>query len=187
MATTATIVSAEEYERIALADPDRKWEWERGLLREKPAMSYGHFTAAFELGVSLRNQLPRDRFHVNVNGPRLKRVDVSYYVPDVIVISTANTAEFRGDPRLLEAYAAPALLVVEVWSPSTGDYDLQTKLLAYQERGDLEIWLLHPFERTLTAWRRQPDGTYVHAVFTGGTITPIALPDVTVDLDDFFV
>jgi Uma2 family endonuclease len=187
MSTTATLVSAEEYERIALAEPDRKWEWERGLLREKAGMSYGHFTAAFELGVALRNQLPRDRYHVNVNGPRLKRVDISYYVPDVIVVSAEKTVEFRRDPTLLEAYAEPALLVVEVWSPSTGDHDLQTKLHAYKARGDLEIWLLHPFERRLTVWRRQTDGAYTEELFDGGPITPIALPEATINLDDFFV
>src|SRR3712207_8267863 len=50
------------------------------------------------------------------------------------------------------------------------------------ERGDLEIWRIHPYERTLTAWRRQPDGSYGEAVHTLGIIHPVALPNVAIDL-----
>ena len=61
---------------------------------------------------------------------------------------------------VLEVYDQPLPLVVEVWSRSTGDYDVEEKLAVYQQRGDLEIWRIHPYERTLTAWRRLPDGSY---------------------------
>jgi Uma2 family endonuclease len=54
----------------------------------------------------------------------------------------------------LEIYDEPLPLVAEVWSPSTGGYDVLAKLPEYRRRGDTEIWLLHPYERTLTAWRR---------------------------------
>ena len=77
-------------------------------------------------------------------------------------------------------------LVVEVWSPSTGDYDVETKLQEYQRRGDLEIWRIHPYEQTLTAWRRQPDGSYTETLYRGGRVQPVALPNVTIDLDDLF-
>jgi Uma2 family endonuclease len=92
----------------------------------------------------------------------------------------------RGRSDLLEAYEAPLPLVVEVWSPSTGEYDVDSKLPEYQRRGDLEIWRLQPYERTLTAWRRQPDGTYAETVCTGDTIRPIGLPGVAIDLDTLF-
>ena len=51
------------------------------------------------------------------------------------------------DQRSLEVYEGPLPLVVEVWSASTGNYDVESKLLEYQRRGDLEIWRLHPYER----------------------------------------
>ena len=81
---------------------------------------------------------------------------------------------------------APLPLVVEVWSPSTGDHDVDTKIPEYQRRGDQEIWRLHPFERTLTMWRRQPDGAYVETTVYGGTVSPTAFPWVTIDLDAVF-
>jgi hypothetical protein len=42
------------------------------------------------------------------------------------------------------------------------------------------------YQRTLTAWRRRPDGSYSEEVFHGGVIRPVALPNVTVDLDVLF-
>ena len=81
----------------------------------------------------------------------------------------------------------PAIAIrVEVWSPSTGSYDVDTKIPEYQQRGDLEIWRIHPYERTLTAWRRQADGVYVETKHDRGEITLHALPEVTLLLDDLF-
>lgn len=80
----------------------------------------------------------------------------------------------------------PLPLVVEVSSPSTGDYDVDTKLPEYQRRGDLEIWRVHPYDHALTAWRRQPDGSYLEMGHTGGGVRPVALPGVAIDLDALF-
>lgn len=71
-------------------------------------------------------------------------------------------------------------------SRSTGVYDVNAKIPIYQERGDLEIWRIPPYEHTLTAWRRQPDGTYDEQVFLEGIVCPAALPNVEFDLGDLF-
>ena len=77
-------------------------------------------------------------------------------------------------------------LVAEVWSEPVGDYDVEEKLREYQRRGDLEIWRIHPHERTLTAWRRQPDGTYLETLHRGGAVQPAALPGVAIELERLF-
>ncbi len=41
---------------------------------------------------------------------------------------------------------------------------MAAKLPIYRERDDLEIWFFHPYERTLAAWRKQPDGSYSEAL-----------------------
>jgi Uma2 family endonuclease len=56
----------------------------------------------------------------------------------------------------------------------------------YQQRGDREIWLIHPDERTLTAWRRPPDGSYEETVYREGSVSPVALPGVTIHLAALF-
>jgi Uma2 family endonuclease len=76
--------------------------------------------------------------------------------------------------------------VAEVWSPSTGRYDVDTKLPAYQRRGDREIWRLHPYERTLSVWQRQPDGSYREFIHHGGLVPVASLPGVAIDLDALF-
>ena len=83
--------------------------------------------------------------------------------------------------RMSEA-AYQEFVLSEVWSPSTGYYDVDAKLLVHRQRGDLEIWLVHLYERTLTSWKRQPDESYQASLHRDGTIPPVALPGVTIDL-----
>jgi Uma2 family endonuclease len=111
----------------------------------------------------------------------------NYRIPDVCVVPLHLVAQRRQDrPTALEIYEEPMPLVVEVWSPSTGEYDVDQKLKEYQQRGDLEIWRLHPYERTLTAWVRQPDGSYAETLYAGGVVRPAHLPGVAIDLDALF-
>ena len=182
MTTPATLVSAEEYERIALAEPDRRWELWDGQLVEKPAMSVGHDWAQSELVYQLRSQLDPKVYWVQF-AAKAKRDERHFYIPDVCVVPFSYVGL---DRARFNSYAQPLPLVVEVWSPSTGDYDIDVKLAEYQRRGDQEIWRLHPLDRTLTAWRRQPDGTYAETTVHGGKISPVAFPHVTVDLDALF-
>lgn len=182
MATT-TVLSEQEYRELALNDPERKWELWNGVPVEKPLMSMLHEDVATYLGVALANQLDRKEYRVNVNGGRTRYTARNFFIPDVAVIPAALKRPFEHDPRAFNAFAEPLPLVAEVWSPSTGAYDFETKLRAYQERGDEEIWYVHPYERTLTAWRRQPDGSYTETVYTGGLVPVLSLPGVAIDLE----
>src|SRR4029077_14302112 len=110
----------------------------------------------------------------------------SYYVPDLFVLPRAFERRLRERPGTFEVYDEPMPLVVEVWSPSTGNYDVEAKLREYQRRGDLEIWRIHPYERTLTSWIRQPDGRYRETVHRDGSITPVALAGVVIELARLF-
>ena len=104
-----------------------------------------------------------------------------------MVIPTAlMRARWAEAPTAVEAYEAPLPLVVEVWSPSTEEYDVDSKLPEYQRRGDLEIWRIHPHEKTLIAWQRQADGSYRESFVKGGSVRPVALPGVSIDLDALF-
>lgn len=183
VATDRAAVSEEAYRRVALRDPDGQWELHRGQLREKPAMTSRHNDRTFLLGYLLQLQLPRDAFRIRVNSTRLRRSNDTYYIPDVVVVPTAVSAAVDDRADVLEAYEVPLPLVVEVWSPSTGGYDVGTKVPEYQARGDLEIWRLHPYERSLTSWARQSDGTYLEKTYAENDIVrPVALPDVALDL-----
>lgn len=178
-------VSEQTYLQLALEEPNQ-WELHCGHLRRKPGMTAQHNEVAWELSFRLGQQLDRSQFHVRLGMGHVRRSSESYYIPDVYVVPTELFLPLRELRNTLEAYNEPLPLVVEVWSPSTGDFDVDTKLPEYQRRGDLEIWRIHPFDRTLIAWRRQADGSYVQSLYTGGSIQPVALPNVTIDLDTLF-
>jgi Uma2 family endonuclease len=177
---TVTHLSEQEYRELVLTD-DHLWELWDGILLEKPPMSMVHNRVAFFLGHLLQAQLDRGEYRITVNGDRARLSSGTFYIPDVMVIPAAYQDPI--DPRGLGIYADPLPLVVEIWSPSTGEYDFETKLAGYRARGDLEIWCLHPYNRTLTVWRRQPDGSYADEHYTGGIVAIASLPGVTIDLD----
>lgn len=180
---TAITISEQEYRKLALTDTDHLWELWDGVLAEKPLMSMKHETVASFLGHLLQSQLDHRVFRVHVNGGRTRLSARTYYIPDVVVIPAAYMTAYEDDPRAFNAYSQPLPLVAEVWSRSTGTYDFETKLQGYRERGDREIWYVRPYERTLTAWRRQLDGTYLEALYRGGIVPVTSLPDVAIDFD----
>ncbi len=178
-------ISIETYERVALEDGDATWELECGRLREKPPMTTAHNRTARLLRRQFERQLPEDQYDI-AETARLRRGSGAYYVPDLVIIPADLLAAAIARPHELEVYDAAVPVVVEVWSPSTGDYDVGEKLPEYQRRGDAEIWLIHPYERWLKAWRRQADGMYAEALFTSGTVEPLALPGVRIELMRLF-
>lgn len=180
-------IGADAYERLARDDPDRDWELYDGVPREKPSMSFDHNDVMFLVGVHLYAQLDPARYRVRVNAGRVRHPGPSSYIPDVMVIPTelARGAGW-GRPGTLEFYDAPLPLVVEVWPPSTGAYNVGRKLPLYKARGDRELWFLHPYERTVTASRRQPAGTDEESFYRGGVVPVASLPGVAIDLDALF-
>ena len=179
----ANRISEQEYRELALNDSDRLWELWDGVPREMPLLSMKHEDVASHLGAALITQLDRRLYRVNINGGRARLSSRNYFIPDVVVIPAAYKAPFEDDPRAFNAFAEPLPLVVEVWSPSTGQYDVGTKLEGYRQRGDTEIWFIHPYERTLIAWRRQPDGSYPEETYQGGIAPVASLLGVNIDFD----
>jgi Uma2 family endonuclease len=180
-------ITEETFERVALEDPDGKWELHCGRLRSKPGMTMRHTEVGVVLAFRLQQQLSFADYLVSGDRSYVRFSPTRTYIPDVVVIPRALVERMkREQPDRLEVHIEPMPLVVEVWSPSTGKEDLTEKLPGYQARGDAEIWLLHPGERTLRAWVRQPDGTYTEHVYHGGLVRPAALPGVTIDLDELF-
>src|SRR5215208_5863144 len=84
-----TRISGETYERLALAEPDRKWELRDGVLREKPAMTAAHNWLEVTLGYMLMSQLDWSTFQVRVDAGRVRRPEATYFIPDVFVIPTS--------------------------------------------------------------------------------------------------
>jgi Uma2 family endonuclease len=122
----------------------RRQELVYGVVREPPAPAYGHQDIVTRLVVM---------FHAHVERNRLGRVCVSpvdvvldadrdlVLQPDIVFVSNERTGLIRD-----RIWGAPDL-VVEVLSPSTREYDRQTKIGWYQEYGVRECWLVDPDTR----------------------------------------
>lgn len=173
------------YEEIALNEPDVQWELYDGKLRERPGMIWEHGSVISRLARQLLLQLDHRQLELRINEGRVRRPG-SIFIPDLIVVSTSYGEVLGGSPGKLAVFSDPLPLVVEVWSNSTGDYDVDAKLPVYMQRGDQEIWRIHPYDRTLTAWRRQPDDAYTQTMYRKGPVRPVALPNVTINLDELF-
>lgn len=178
-------VSYATYERVALEDSDGTWELVCGRLREKPPMTQEHNDVASLLMEQLVDQVDRTRFRVRVNAPGLRTPAGNYFTPDVAVLPLAIRSTIPRAPGL-ETYEAPLPFVAEVWSPSTGNYDVDTKFEEYRKRGDREIWRIHPREKTVTAWRIQADGSYRETVHREGQVPIESLPGVSIDAGRLF-
>jgi Uma2 family endonuclease len=170
------------YERLAVLDEFKRTELWDGVPVEKPTMSQGHGDALVELTLALRLRIDRVRGRVRVNHAKLAIPGGNFFIPDLAILP----ADAFTDPTAADLFHVPAFLVVEVWSPSTGSYDIDVKLPAYRARGDAEIWRVYPPERSITRWVRRPDGAYLESVVTAGRIALAALPDVEIDVADVF-
>jgi Uma2 family endonuclease len=179
-------MSEAEYRRFALSDRQGQWELVDGRAREQPPMSIGHGRHVSSLGFLFQQQLDPGEFQVGFSHTRLRTPTGRYFVPDLVVVPVGYETALGRDEASLDAFAEPMPLVVEIWSPSTGAYDVDTKVPDYRARGDLEIWRLHPRDRTLTTWVRQPDGGYAETSYTGGIVRPTFLPGVAIDLAALF-
>jgi Uma2 family endonuclease len=174
-----------DYEAFVLSGIEGHWELHDGRLVEKPGMSWEHLGIASFLAHFLLQQLDIERYRVYVES-RVRRPAATIFLPDVAIVPLDYGDEFWGRPGKLAIFSRPLPLVVEIWSESTGDYDVDTKVPVYQQRGDLEIWRIHPYERTLTRWAKQADDTYEKTSISGGTVRLAAFPDVWIDLDRLF-
>lgn len=177
-------VSEATYRRVALED-DEQWELVCGRLRKKPAMTTEHQSVARRLVLAIGFQLDLQLYIVGQD-VKVRTSTGSYFIPDVTVVPLEYERRLREHPGTFEVYEESLPLIVEVWSPSTGDYDVDDKLAEYRRRGDLEVWRIHPYERTLTAWVRQPDGGHQETLYRTGTVAPTFLPAVAIDLGPLF-
>jgi Uma2 family endonuclease len=180
------VVSVETFRKVALEDGDAAWEYHCGRLVRKPPMTTPHNERTWELARQLGVQLDPDLYSVRMNAGHLRVSADRFVVPDVIVLPRAYVQRASQRPFDLEEYADPLPFVAEVWSRSTGEYDVEEKFPAYRERGDEVIWRVHPYERTVTAWVRQPSGSYVEEEHRTGRAPIASLPGVAIDLDRLF-
>ena len=137
------------------------------------------------MGFWLQQQLGLE-YIVAVDNALLPVSPDRYYRPDFAVIPLDLAEAMVPTPDSWETFAFALPLVGEVWSPSNSEQERQEKLQGYQERGDQEIWRIHPKDLVLRRWLRLADGSYVSQEHREGVISPHFLPHVTIHLDELW-
>ena len=92
-------ITFETYQRVALEDPEGKWELVCGRLREKPLMTTEHEDVSRSLAMELSTQLSRREFSVGQGSPNLQVPGGNYRIPDVCVIPREFVRRRRQDRR----------------------------------------------------------------------------------------
>src|SRR5688572_25168044 len=125
-------VTEETYERLALEDIEGQWELVGGRPRQKPGMTQEHNYIARKLVRRIGAHLDESRFDVSHNSIRVRIGNGNTFIPDVAVVPIAQMPGLRGTGRL-ETYRDAIPFVAEVWSRSTGGYDVDTKVPEYRD------------------------------------------------------
>lgn len=141
----------------AMPDDGQRYELIDGVLVVSPAPGWRHQDVQAALLGLLRAAAPDD---IRVLGaPAAAIIDERTWVePDIMA---ARKSDF-GDKYLDH----PALLAVEVLSPSNRIYDLNTKFARYERARIPSYWVVDPDERRLVVWELA-DGRYAEVADVG--------------------
>lgn len=152
-------------------------------VKEPPAPSPSHQELVGELYHQIRLALDRKSGRVyiapfDVRLPKAGEADdhVDTVVqPDVLIVRDLSKIDGRG------MRGAPDW-IAEVLSPTTASHDQILKLPIYERAGVLEVWLVHPTDRTLTIYRLEGAcyGRPINLELQGRTAIS-AIPGVSID------
>jgi Uma2 family endonuclease len=142
-----------------MPDDGRRYELVDGVLILSPAPQLPHQEVLGELLVQLRQACPRDL--AAVPGPGVRMSDDTELIPDLVVI--------RRDQLAARRVTQSPLLAVEIQSPSTALFDLNTKKAVYERFSIASYWIVIPDvdQPELTAFELR-DGRYEQAAHVSG-------------------
>ena len=126
------LFTVDDLERMP--DDGRRYELVDGVLMVSPAPRIPHQVVLAELIVLLHGACPPGLFVVP--GPGVRMSDDTELIPDLVVI--------RQDQLNARRVTRPPLIVVEIQSPSTALFDLNTKKAVYERFSIESYWVVMP-------------------------------------------
>lgn len=183
--TTALRFTVAEFDRMIekrIFDerPEQRLELVHGQIRVIPLPSPPHCYVIDLLNYWSVDNAPRDQVHVrNQNPLGIPALD-SVPLPDVAWMKS-------GDYRRKRPEARDVLLLIEV-SESSLAYDRGEKAELYAAAGLKDYWVVNLHDSCVEVHRRPRSGEYrnIEVFGTGQSISPLAFPDVTLEVDTLF-
>lgn len=153
------------------AQSDVRHEYFAGEVFAMAGASKAHNLLTQNMALSLRASLRGKGYQVFIENVRLAVKEKFYYTyPDVVV--SCDPAD-RHDPYLLRQ----PVLIAEILSPSTADYDRTTKFENYQQMPSLRHYLLISQSAWIVEWfQRDKAGQWIYTLLTG--------PDSVLEIPD---
>jgi Uma2 family endonuclease len=154
---TPTIPRLTEEEYLALDRINNfRSEFIHGEMLAMSSGTLGHAGRAFRCGVELGSKLVGRACDVLLADARVRTpITGSYLSPDVLVVC-GEAQTYQGKADIL----TNPILIIEVLSPSTKNYDREGKFHLYSELDSLQEYLLVHSEPNIDYSSRQPDNTW---------------------------
>lgn len=159
MATVATPMTTRELLALPENGTDR-WLID-GELRERPMTVRNrlHSRVMIRVGKFLDNWLdqqppPRGQVLGGEAGVRLTRDPDTTVGIDVVYVSAEVAARQTDDTRLIDGVPT---LAVEILSPNDTVEDIHEKMAAYRRAGVPLVWVIDPYNRTVTVHRQDSE------------------------------
>jgi len=170
-------LTSEEYLAIERQAPGKS-EYFDGEMFAMAGASRRHNLIVLNIGAELRTQLQQRPWEVYSSDMRVKISRTGLYTyPDVVVVCDEPRFEDADVDTLLNP-----LILVEVLSPSTADYDRGEKFEHYRTLASLQVYLLVAQERChVVHYTRQQDNTWLLAE-TSDIQDCLHLPSIGCDL-----
>ncbi len=153
-----TYYTVEEYLALELAS-DTRWEYFDGEIVDMAGGSISHSRISGNVYFALKSKLTGSRCEA-LNSEMCVKVPAAppYRYPDAsVVCGQIEIEELQGIEMLLNP-----VLLVEVLSPTTANYDRDKKFLAYQSIPSFQEYLLVEQDRVhVTHYVRQSDGAWL--------------------------
>ena len=170
-----------EYYRMAEAGilhEDDRVELIEGEIVEMSPIGRRHQACVDRLD-RLFNRACGPEVQVRTQGP-IRLNDLSEPEPDLTLLKLRADFYASGHPGPQDV-----LLVVEV-SETSGVYDRDVKVPLYARTGIPEVWLVRLMDDAIRVHRHPEKGVYqeVHEIRRGDTLSPQALPDIRLPVDD---
>lgn len=166
----------EDFFRLA---PEKQFcEFIDGIVYMPSPISIGHQRHALFLAFLLNGfQSAQMPLEILLGPAVLKLRNDCNLEPDVFVLPA------HAEGQIFENYATgPALLVIEILSPSNRSHDLVTKAALYREAMTAEVWFVDGRDRVLIADRRVGEGYQTERIASGPCVCA-ALPGFWINVD----
>jgi len=186
MGTTTKLINYED----SLTMPENRFEEiVHGESRIMSAPNKKHADLIAKLLTTLVRRLDDSEFQVLSQGAGLgiERVPLTYRLPDLMVFRTEARRRDRAETASNDPYiwTVPEL-VVECLSPSNRRGSIRELLADYARVAVPEVWLLDPKPPQFTSYRYESGALRQWLIKESGSVTPVLLPNVAVDLAELW-